>query len=736
MNTQITTCARRTTRHLRLLKRIAPLNKPRSLTQKIVYVDFESQSHCNLDKAGSYRYVQDPTTHPLCLGFRYQGKERVLRLDPYHLKYALQGGYADELRTLALDPEVIFCCHNIAFDRTMYSRFMVELWGFPDVPIERWKDTMAKAYMHGLPPALNKCAHALGLPGKDADGHESMLFLCKPRGYKQEGELWTFREAERDFLKMYKYNRQDLRVTENIDNYLRNLSPLEQEIWCLDRRINERGLRMDIPLVEKILTFIEKQKEADVNRFKELTGLQKCTRDQCKKWLFSKGYDLPNMQGPTVDLFLLQDDLPALVREVVEVYASNAKTSLAKYAVMMRQKDDDDVIREIAQYNGAHTGRWAHRGVQFGNLPLPEVDIYTCVEDIMRYDFEFFSELYPNVTVALSSVIRGMVIAKKNKRVIFGDLRQMEARILCWLAGQRKKLQGYREGIDQYCLAASLIFGREITKADGKARQTGKISELSLGFGGGIHAYAKMSRQKRIDLKPVLTLLRNTFTENEIEDAETDYLLYVKRHKGTKKGVSNIVSPPIGALCSIIKQRWRAKNPEVVALWAEIEAAAIEAAKYGLEKGMCIPVKCANDRVTFFMHKQFLICRLPSGRDLYYPYPRLVYNKRGRARLEYRVEDPERGGWVYDSTYGGKLTENIVQAIQRDIQAYGMLRLDRAGYDVIMHVHDETGSEVGDNDESKTVAEFSAILSKDLKWTNGLPIDVEAWDGYRYNKAA
>jgi DNA polymerase len=335
-----------------------------------------------------------------------------------------------------------------------------------------------------------------------------------------------------------------------------------------------------------------------------------------------------------------------------------------------------------------------------------------------------FADSYDRVTDALSTATRGMVIPREGNRLIVGDLKQMEARVLCWLAGQGWKLDLYCEGIDLYCHAATPIFGREILKSDKAERQVGKVSELALGYGGGIGAYAKMAEGYKVDLNIIYHLLWKTASPYEMEAAEVSYILYLKRCKTNKV---DPVSQPIAFVSDLVKQRWRKKNPEVVSFWGELDNAAIEAVQRKK------PVKVGGDGipiVTFFMHKQFLFCRLPSGRDIAYPYPRVHEGERGGIRLEYMVNDKTRGGWTRDSTYGGKLSENITQAVQRDILSEAMVRLDQKGYDLVLHVHDEIVADTAFG----SVEDFEKVMSESPIWADGLPIGVDAWFGSRYDK--
>lgn len=709
-----------------------------------VHLDFESQSAANIGSVGAYLYVHHETTRPICLSWKtydftgFMGYEDFGE-DSEYIHW--MGGI--RLYYLAKNPDVIFVAHNTPFEYYMWHRFMVPL-GFPPIPWERWKCTMAKAYAHGLPGGLEMAAFALGLENQKLVAEKDKVkYLWSPKT-SDPVTFWLPSEKFDDYQTMYRYCDGDVLAEEELDDSLRDLSPTEQEVWVLDQEINERGVRTDIELVDKIQTFIAIQKEIDTQAFFETqeTGvyfeihdkvIRPSQRAKFKQWLAMEGFKLPNLKKPTMDRFMLRQDLPDHIRQACIIYRSAGKTSLAKYATMQRQRDLKGIIREISQYHKAHTGRFGHKGVQYGNQARPTVDVNTVCGFIEVFGFGAFAEAYPDVTEALSSATRGMVIPREDGRLLVGDFKQMEARVLCYLAGQPGKLKRYAEGEDMYCIAATPIFGREITPDDKFERQVGKVSELGLGFGGGIGAYVTMSEGYKVDLSIIYNLLWHTANAREMEKAETGYILYIQRHKANKKkDKGDPVIQEIGLVCDLVKQRWRFQNPEVVQYWGELEHGAIQAvqsAARNAEVGKPGESVKVGD-VTFYCHRQFLFCRLPSGRDIAYPYPRVHEGERGGLRLEYMEDDKDRGGWVRTSTYGGKLSENIVQGFQRDLLTDAMLRLKKAKYKIVLHVHDEIVCDQSNGSKD----EMEAIMAEQSKWAPALPIGVDAWEGMRYDK--
>lgn len=326
----------------------------------------------------------------------------------------------------------------------------------------------------------------------------------------------------------------------------------------------------------------------------------------------------------------------------------------------------------------------------------------------------------------LADCMRGFITAAPGHDLLAADFSAIEARVLAWLAGQEDILDVFRSGQDIYCHEASPIYGRTITKADKNERQVGKVAVLALGYGGGIGAFGTMARGYNLDLEPVFDHLRDGFSGTEIENAELAYAGYKGR-----------VASPLGReaafAADIIKQRWRVKNHQIAGWWAELEAAAIDAVR---QPGKLTPDGFVRSPVRFKTAGSFLWCRLPSGRVLCYPYPKVeeIETPWGSRKtgLTYMTVDGITGKWGRTKTYGGKLAENVTQAVARDLLAEAMIRLEDAGYPVVMHVHDEVVSEMPAGVGS--VDEMERIMSVSPVWANGLPIAAEGWRGRRYQK--
>lgn len=305
-------------------------------------------------------------------------------------------------------------------------------------------------------------------------------------------------------------------------------------------------------------------------------------------------------------------------------------------------------------------------------------------------------------------------------KLLIGDFAQMEGRVNCWLSNHHEKLEFYREGGDPYLLGGSQVFGRTITKADKHERQTGKVSELALGFGSGIGGLSNMCETYKVDMMPIYHILWSTTSPSEREKCESAYMWYLRRHKQNKdKDKKDPVSREIGFTCDLIKQRWRIANQPIAEYWKIVE----NGVRNAITTGQVVEL---DHGVAFFMHKWALHIRLPSGRTICFPYPEVSDS----GTISYMGVEPTRKRWERLFTYGGRLTENIVQATQRDLLTDAMLRLDREGFTILLHIHDEIVCE----EQTKTKPEFESIMAFVPEWAGNLPINVTANESNRYNK--
>jgi DNA polymerase len=675
-----------------------------------LYLDFETYSEANLKKVGAPLYAAHPST-----GIHCYARAREKDPEPFiYDAYDESGGYIhDGDLWKDADSSLIFVAHNALFEQSIYRS---KLEGYPELPIERWRCTMAKCLAWGLPAGLGEAAKVLKIPAqKDMEGRATMLALSKP---KKDGTFWTYDQAPEKFDKLYSYCQKDVDVMRQIDELLPDLSPKELEVWFMDQRINQQGIYLDLPLVRKAMEFNEQYDTEQQQRFISITGgIPSASRQRTKllKWLNNHGVPVRNTQSATLKSFIRnRKDVSENIRTVIKTCISAGKSSVAKYKKMALRSDDTGCAKEILQYHGAHTGRWSGKGIQIQNLLRPTVDPDAAIQALQELDYDSFKVIYQDVSGALASCLRRVIIAPLDRSLIGADFSQIEARVLAYLAGQTDVLEAFISGRDLYCEQASKIYGFPVLVSDKARRLVGKVAVLALGYGGGIGAFAKMCQAYSVSLRPIFSSLWSMATADEREFAEWSYDNYAGRAKshGYKP-----VSREVGLAADIIKQRWRDGNEKVVAYWRTVE----EAARRTITTGDNTMV----GGVSFYRYKQWLSLRLPSDRSIHFVDPHI----KADGSLGYWGVDSITKRWKRLGTYGGKLTENIVQAVARDVMVDAMLRVDNRT-PVYFTVHDELVCVGG----AAYKPYFKEAVVKQPKWASGLPIACEYWNGDRYGK--
>ena len=633
-----------------------------------ISIDFETYSECDIKTAGGYNYAAHPTTEVLCMAWAIDDEAPQLWLP--------DDPFPEGLSDAILDGGEVWAW-NAAFERAVWEHWGTRN-GMPYIFPKQWNDTAALAATLALPRALGKCAEVLDLADqKDTRGRFLIQRLCKP--YRGE------RRTDQHLMdELYAYCKQDVVTERAIKNYILKYKPMgehERAVWLLDQAINWRGVGIDVPNVENALDLIIATAERLNASVVDLTwplSVNVGSRAQVMSWCRDQGYKLGGYDKNAILTALADPALPANVRDVLKVRQTLGKASTSKYLAMQNLAGHDDRARGVFSYHGAQTGRWAGRGFQPQNLPRPAFDdADNCVKLFDQRDPELLEMLYGDPMVALSSTLRSMIVPAQGKRLLVADFNAIEARVLAWLAGEQEPLDVFATGQCIYCHAATSIYGRTITKKDKEERQIGKVAVLALGYQGGVGAFQTMAAANRV----------------EIEDELADQ----------------------------IKVKWRKANKNIVRFWYALEEAANNAVKH---RGHAFDV----GSITFKCHGDFLFAKLPSGRRLAYYQPRL-----GNNGLEFWGTDSRLGGrWAKLDTYGGKLAENITQAVARDLLADAMLRVEAAGYPVVMHVHDEIVSEVPKDFGS--LAEFEELICQMPDWATGLPMAVEGFECERYRK--
>src|SRR5690606_18812749 len=565
---------------------------------------------------------------------------------------------------------------NANFERVTINRH----FGIPTPP-EQWSCTMVHSLMLDLPGSLEGVGKALRLDvQKDQAGKRLIQYFsvpCKPTK-ANGGRTRNLPEHDPEKWRAFiEYCRRDVEVEREIRRRLAKYPIPEREhrLWCLDQRINDRGFLVDLDLAEKAVEADRQHREQLIQEAVTLTGIENPNSvAQLKEWLEAKeGVKVDSLNKKSLPK--LMDEVSPTGRRLLAIRQELGKSSVKKYEAIQRAVCKDHRVRGLFQFYGARTGRWAGRLVQVQNLPgtkLPDLELAR--EMLKEGRFEDIDMLFGSLQEVLSQLIRTAFIPPKGKRLLVCDYSAIEARVIAWLAGEEWRLDVFNGHGKIYEASASKMFGvpiEKITKGS-ELRQKGKVAELALGYQGGPGALISMGA------------LDMGLSEDELPE---------------------------------LVKAWRKANPKIVKIWHDVEEAAIRAVK---DKR---PIKLQYD-IAFIPESGILVLLLPSGRRLSYAKPRLELDERfGKESLTY-IGDNSRL-----KTYGGKLVENIVQAVARDCLAEAMIRLDKAGYDIVAHVHDEIIAE-GDQD----IKEMEAIMSEPIPWAPGLPLRADGFETEFYRK--
>ena len=701
-------------------------------------IDFETKSAADLPKVGAWRYAEHPSTDVYCMAMKVDDKPGWIWVSR-NCHHLLPDFDVPDLRFTCAE-EVLYLieqadeieAHNAQFERAIWHHVMLKKYGWPPLLLEKVRCSMAKAAMHGLPLSLDQAVKAMGLPiKKDMEGNALMLKWCKP---KADG---SWQSSPHEFVRILRYCVQDVETEHALSQALHDLPPQELALYHLDQKINERGFYVDSAAAKAAISTITEHERRQTALLVALTeGAVKSAKAPLamRSWLESVGYPVKDLQAQTVEELLTQDDLPAKARRLLEIRQQLGKSSTAKYEAFLRMACDDSRVRGTMLYHGASTGRWAGRGPQPHNMPRGTEKLNT--DDLINLAFQDLSGgpdlvelLYGDVMGLASSAVRGVISAAPGNELFCSDFSSVEARVNAWLAGQEDVLDSFAAGLDLYKVAAAQIFNVIYEAVDKHQRQTGKCSELALGYGGGIGAYASMASNYRVDLDTLPEHVFPVATPGELEKAREMADAYLKLKPGS-------MTHEAAAACDIIKQKWRASRQEIVAFWYALE----RAAKAAIQSPGTVFQAGHLSRIAFAVKDRWLLCRLPSGRCLFYTDPTVERRthvtetgyERIRESIRYWTVDGYTRKWQRAYAYGGKLCENVVQAVARDLLAEALQRVECAGYPTVLHVHDELVAErpIG----TGNLEEFNELVSTLPPWAEGLPLTADGWQGIHYRK--
>lgn len=652
---------------------------------KTLSCDIETYSPVNLAKAGVYPYAEHTDFDILLFGYS-------INHGPVHVIDLASGEeLPEEILNALVDPGVVKWAFNALFERVCISAWLRK--HHPDklpkgmLDPSQWRCTMIWSAYLGLPMSLEQAATVLNLDvKKDNAGKRLIKQFCTPVEPTMLNAGTTRNGPESDpqsWQSFVAYNRRDVEVELALHDRLSSFPVPETEwaAYALDQRINDTGISLDKTLVDNAVRIHEAYRKKILTQAQKLTGLENPNSPiQLKEWLTEHDCHLESLTKAEVETAL--ETATGTVKEVLELRGELAKSSVKKYQSMQTARCHDGRARGLIQFYGAgRTGRFAGRLIQVQNLPrnyLP--DLQQARHLVTTGNGEALELLYESVPDTLSQLIRTAFIPSPGHRFIVADFSAIEARVIAWLAGETSTLDAFRDGKDLYCETASRMFGAPVTKhgENAELRQKGKIAVLACGYNGSVGALKAMGA------------LRLGLAEHELK-------------------------PLVDA--------WRAANPNIVQLWADVDEAAITTVSTRQ------PVQLGS--LKFSYEAGILFITLPSGRRLAYVKPRLGENRFGGTSITYRGLTTGRK-WGQLETYGGKLVENIVQAIARDLLVQAMDTVADAGYRIVMHVHDEII--IDHPTDGGSVTEICHLMSKTPDWAAGLPLDADGFECDYYRK--
>lgn len=665
------------------------------MSQQFLIMDFETRSEAILRTkgkqkigVGAWEYAVHPTTHVLCVAWK-QGTKETLKSAKTHVwkSHASDKALLARLISQLRKPDIQLVAHNAGFEQVITQHVLPKhlTEKLPPIPIDRWHCTAAMSATHALPRDLEGACQVLNLAHqKNPRGKLLIQRHCQPRRpSKNNPSRWN--DDPEGLDELAKYCADDVEAETELFLKLPMLIPHEREVWKLNQRINLRGVYVDRKLVNSALAMLEQEMIELEARGLHLTGgIRPTQRAQIQNLLSDLGCTLPNMQAKTIDDALATGFATGRAREILITRQALSKTSTTKYMAFFCRSQSDSRARDIQLYHGASTGREAGTGgTQVHNLPRPTIsDVDDAIAAILDGDRDWVRAIHGNVMAALSSCLRGCITATPGHQIYNADFNAIEARVLFWVAKHDAGLRIFATGEDPYRAMAAKIYRKSLEKVTDAEREVGKRAILGLGYNMGAPKFEQTCKQFGM---PVTT---------ELAELAVDV--------------------------------YRSEHALVPKLWRNLEMAAISATQNPGKKYFI-------NRTIWYVKNNFLYCQLPSGRSLAYFKPSVRQEEKwGRKRATLYHYGVEHHQWVNRGTYGGKLCENVIQAVARDLMVAAQLRTEKAGYIPMMSVHDELLAErkIGEG----SLEEFEKLMAELPLWAIGLPVKVKGWRGPRYKK--
>lgn len=663
----------------------------------VLSIDLETYSSVDIKKSGAWKYIQSPDFEVLLFSCSLDGA--------YPVCFDLKQG--EQLPAWVVDaitnPEYIKTAFNASFEWGCLSKYLGR-W----LPPEQWRCTMVKGLYAGYPGSLDAVGRAIGLPEEKQKlntGKALIRYFCVPcKPTKANGgRTRNLPHHDPDKWKLFKeYNIGDVVTEMEVGKQLYNIvvPDFVQKEWEIDLIINARGVTVDMDMVHGALEIGAIVKQNLTNEAISISGLSNPNSiTQLSKWLETETEEeVQDLRKATVSQMLAREDNSPEVQRMLEIRQELGKTSTKKYDAILNAVCSDGRVRGLLQFYGANrTGRWAGRLVQVQNLPRTYTEPLELARDLVKgRKIDALRLIYGSVPDTLSQLIRTAFIASEGKILIDADFSAIEARVISWLAGEEWRLEVFRTHGKIYEASASQMFGVPLERIkkgnpEYELRQRGKVAELALGYQGGVGAMRQMDTGHQLD----------NLSDEEVKD---------------------------------IVSRWRETNKRIRDLWYKMDNAAVQVITQGGSVGVNNILVSREYDYTY--NKDYMTIALPSGRKLYYNSPQIGENQWGNPSISYMGvnQASKKGGkkWTRIETYGGKLVENVVQAIARDCLSQAITHLEQAGIPVIFHIHDEVVIEC--SADTASLDDVVRIISQPIPWAPDLPLGADGWVGQFFKK--
>lgn len=689
---------------------------------RLFWVDTETFSECDLKARGTHAYAEHGSTEITVFQYSYDDDEPEV----FDCTLPGEAGKARAvLHRAAGSPDVVLVAHSSHFDRTLLRN----CWGI-DVPVERWQDTMIQAMAHGLPGSLDKIGAILGLEqdqAKDKRGRQLIQLFCKPQA--RTGKRCTRETHPAEWSEFLGYSRQDIvamrAIARKLPSWNYRADHPELALWHLDQRINDRGFAVDLELARAAIDAVaieQARLKAEVHELTDGEVSSPSKRDQLLVHILMEyGVTLPDFKADTLRRRMEDPELPEPVKLLLAIRLEATKTSTAKYRAVVNAASADGRLRNTLQFGGAQrTMRWAGRMLQPQNLPrgtMPQEQVDIGIQALKQGAATL---VFDNVMELTANTIRGCIIAPPDKKLVVADLSNIEGRGLAYLAGEEWKVQAFRDvdaghGHDLYKLAYARAFGIDPKGVTKGQRQIGKVMELGLGYEGGVAAFLTFAAVYNMDLGELADAVHTAAPKESIAAA------YGMWEWATRKRRTLGLERNVYVACEVLKASWRAAHPAVTALWSNVQDMVTRAITRPGEvfRYRQLAAQCTG---------AWLRVRLPSGRYLCYLTPKVE-----DGQITYAGVNQYTRQWARIKTYGGKLSENLVQAWARDVLAHNMPAIDASGYEIVLTVHDEILTETPDSPEFNADT-LGDMMASPPPWAADCPLAAAGFETTRYRK--